>query len=364
MAALSLIDSWPERKPPCAASLGQPRILHVVGTHCDEVAASIESYVGHAPDKFSHSVLSQPARGAILEATRDGQFDTIHMHAVSAGLLSSRFLAETKEPLVYSPHSSSVISDDRRSPERRALCRLERAALRHSTVAVAAVGWDDLKQARALAPHVHVVHVPHATPPSASAMLAEMGSRTRNALPIAEPPVVGTVGRLCSKEDVEFFLDVVRATTHFARRRIRWIWVGDTATHRPEHAALREQLSEACVEVTGWLGRTDLLATSATFSLYIHIAERDRFPITLLGMAELGVPVIARDIVSLSSLHPALRYESSLQLAAAVAKFVADRSFVRVLSKHTEALRSEMNSDSQHEALDRVYHLALEAIAA
>jgi glycosyltransferase involved in cell wall biosynthesis len=156
---------------------------------------------------------------------------------------------------------------------------------------------------------------------------------------------VVTIGRITNQKDPAFFLEV-KAAADASLPGLAWTWVGagDPGT------AIR--LSEAGVQVTGWVPRAEALVLLVTAHVYLHTAAWEGSPITLLEAADLGVPVVARSIPALDSLG----YDPALRDPAAVA-----RRIVEVVEGRRSGRSPRQTGPSQEDALALLYGRLLPA---
>lgn len=301
------------------------RVLHVAESFSAGVATAIEGYIDHSPTHLDHVVYGFRRPGiqvsdrfdsfvlhdlpgekvalarAIRAAIRDEEPDVVHLHSSWAGILGRLAMPRTV-PVVFTPHCFSFERLDI-SATTRSTFRVAEALLASRTDVFATCSHHEMAAAGGfftLGSDPEVIHLPYALPHRVSAQMAELADRHRRGL-ITDPIIVGS-GRLGSQKGSDFFVDVVReAQKHPSLRGVQWRWIGGGDED------LTAELEAAGVAVTGWVDRAEVLEELAGSDVYLHTAAWEGFPLTVLEAAEMGLPVIAREI-------PALRQAEGLLL--------------------------------------------------
>lgn len=165
-------------------------------------------------------------------------------------------------------------------------------------------------------------------------------------------PVVGVVSRVTPQRDPAFFAE----TSRRIRRHIpdaRFVWIGDGDG---KDASLVDVLTDAGVEVTGWLSGEELRRQVAGLSLIVHTARWDGFPMAVLEARRIGVPLLVRDIPALRECPATARFDSPDDAAAKAVTILRERSD----PSHWAGLDESHTPERQHAALTEAYSLALE----
>ncbi|MGO2516948.1 MAG: glycosyltransferase, partial [Corynebacterium variabile] len=167
----------------------------------------------------------------------------------------------------------------------------------------------------------------------------------------ATPPVVGVVSRVTPQRDPAFFAEVARLVR--ARRpETRFVWIGDGDG---KDASLTDLLTDAGVEVTGWLTGEELRSRTAELSLVVHTARWDGFPMSVLEVRRTGVPLLVRDIPALRECPATARFTTAEDAAAKADVILGER---RDPSDWT-ALDAAHTPEIQYARLTTAYDLAV-----
>jgi len=339
-----------------------PLVLHVVESLGGGVTSALLDYIRATPT-FRHRVLARlrpdahssgdlegltggiiPMRdghvrriGDVRRTHRDLRPSIVHAHS-SYGGAYARLAGLPRKRVVYTPHCFAF---ERLDVSRgvRAAFRLMEAVLSFRGGWIAAVSDREAALARRLPGRPRVVVVPN---------IARVDVMTTGPAGSNAAPLVVAVGRLQPQKDPRFFAEAARVT---AREGIaaRWRWVGggDPRSER--------ELSDAGVEVTGWVERDRALAELAAADVYAHTAAWEGFPITVLEAAALGRPVIARRIPALEG--SGLRLVGSpAELARAVGGLAGEAADLLARSR---ALSAAHAPSEQERALNALYEEVL-----
>lgn len=168
-----------------------------------------------------------------------------------------------------------------------------------------------------------------------------------------QPPEVGIAARITAVRRPEMFADIVRRV-RAERPDVRFTWIGDG----PEE--LRTVLEDAGVEVTGWAAKDEVLHRMANFSVYLHSASQDGFPVSVLEAFSIGVPVLVPGIAAFEDAPTAVRYSDAGEAAAKVVAALDDPG--AVLSAW-EPIRRRHAPEAFATAVRSLYGLPTEAAA-
>ena len=128
-------------------------------------------------------------------------------------------------------------------------------------------------------------------------------------VPVASPgavqgPVPGeltvvAVGRICPQKDPGFLIEVVSKCAELDLR-VDWTWIGGGDSR----AEMR--LTDAGINVTGWLSREDAMRIVLESDVYLHCASWEGSPMSLLEAGAMGKTMLVRSIpAALSFGYPA-----------------------------------------------------------
>lgn len=275
------------------------RILHVVHHLGGGLDTAIAAYAC-ATDEFEHHLIFSPdiscrvaipdcfasqaevspklwqfARG-LRARVRELQPDIVHAHSSIAGAIARVSLSPHDRPIVYTPHCFAFERRDVGPMVRRSYKAIEQLLVAR-TAAVAACSPREAALAEGMnAPTVYVPNVATYVPGGEPA--------------IVEAKTYVSSGRLTKQKCPWLFAEIAEQVPG------AFEWIGGGS------ARWMQQLQAAGVTVTGWLDRQEALERMRRSSVYIHTAEWEGAPITVLEAAAMGLPVIARDTPALREL--------------------------------------------------------------
>jgi glycosyltransferase involved in cell wall biosynthesis len=290
-----------------ASPMSAIRILHVIESYGAGSAGALRQYVRSTPDFEHHIIMSvrdegeRPGRdlfatitelpnsrrqalAAIRRAVATIQPSVVHAHSSLAGAFTRLAVrSRANRRIVYTPHCFAFERLDVGLVPRAAFALAEFALSVNTDVVAACAPREQRLAARMLARHPPV-YVPN-TAGTGWAMPADTTAR--------EPMTLVSVGRLSPQKDPRFFAQVVAAARR-GRPDVRAVWVGDGA---PD---LRTALSESGIEVTGWVTPEVAQSIVRKAAVYVHTAQWEGFPLSVLEAVESGTAVVARRIPSLA----------------------------------------------------------------
>ncbi|NHC23861.1 glycosyltransferase family 4 protein [Nocardioides sp. IC4_145] len=210
---------------------------------------------------------------------RLGPRTIVHAHSSFAGFYV-RMSPLPVRRIVYTPHCFAFERQDI-SKLARAKYRVAESVLARNTDIFAACSLREAQLVRSLRRNSRVIVVPNLAPQRTDLPPTRSESHVR--------PLIAGSGRLAAQKDPMFFGAAVKSL-RASGADVDAIWVGGGD---PESADL---LRSSGVEVTGWLPRAEALEALSKATVYLHSASWEGFPIAVLEVARLGVPVIVRDI--------------------------------------------------------------------
>jgi glycosyltransferase involved in cell wall biosynthesis len=262
----------------------------------------------------------------------------VHAHSSKAGgyvrvaVRKSRWLR-----LVYTPHCYSFERRDVAASVRMGF-RVMEWILSFNTTVIGACSPREAVLSRWAPTAPHVVTVPNVQPP---------GLPQVSAAPAGRQLRIAGSGRLGPQKDPEFFARAFAAAS--ARHPgIEAVWIGGGDDHYVD------MLRNAGVTVTGWLPRHEALDVMASCDVYLHTAQWEGFPISIMEAAGMGMPVIARRMPYLTGVDMPVVIDTPTDLTSAVGELLRVDILDRVRRQTMAALAG--NSDSfQAEALEQIY---------
>ena len=312
---------------------------------------AIASMIGNTP-QLEHVVLApnpseypgvrtvplprDPARAlvAIRRMEKLLEPDVVHAHSSVAGGLV-RMVSRT--PVIYQPHAFAHLAISR-GRVFRLLAHAGERLVSHRTAAYATLSPAESAAARSLLARVSVFEIPNV--PSVTA--SELGRR-----PAGHTPEVVMVGRVSVQKGPSFFAEVARlARSQGDSFRFSWLGDGDEAA--------KADLEAAGVRVTGWLPAERLAEHLRAADVYLHSAEYEGFPISVLDANAAGLPVVVRPIDALKHLDlPAV--PTPCDALATVRRVLGDPAVrAEVMSRQAAALRG-MDDDGQRDRVTDMY---------
>jgi len=330
------------------------RVLHVVECYDAGVGRAVNRWIALAPRHEHHLLwegLQSPAEVTGIASHRrmpaglSGRTrsvgervdaiapDVIVAHSSWAGVYAR--VTRTNAPVIYVPHAYKFEDPAQPAILRAAYRWAEGILARRTSVTVALTPREEWL-AHSLHRDAQTRRVPNAS----------------TLRPTSEHPATGfdaddtvaMIGRISAQKSPRYFLEVA-GRVRAQRPRTRFVWAGDG------DQALRRELEDAGIEVTGWLDGDALRSFLSRPFVYFHSAAYEGFPLSVLDAAAFEHPVVVRDIPPFEDLD--IWQCSSPADAAAAILSVLDRT-----PGHTRArsgaqwLTAEMNEQIQAEAVD------------
>ena len=294
------------------------------------------SSVTHLPVSISSSLKAVLALRRIVGRLEP---DVVHAHSSRAGLLVRLGLNRIwRARAVYTPHCYAFERCDVPEWQRRAFWLVELVVARLRPVAIGAVSQREAALARAMTsqPVVHVPNIAGDLPD---------GSRTGEATGAMR---FVAVARVCPQKGPDFFIRAMEAFAAQSPCEAHWVWVGGG---EPED---EEPLRRAGVEVTGWVNRSEAIEWLRSADVYLHTAQWEGAPITVLEAAALEVPIVARRIDALDELGLTPLVDTPEEMAGTLAE-ACDETRRQRLRAGADIVRQRFTASAQREALMALY---------
>ncbi|WP_043533986.1 glycosyltransferase [Actinomyces polynesiensis] len=345
------------------------RVLHVVESWGGGVQVAVLSYIASTP-QYKHYLLYSTRASAenthedgggfagiqmmprspwaalriIRSSVRTIRPDVMHLHSSFAGVLGRTAIRCDGTPIVYTPHCYAF--ERKVSPMilRAAYWLLEKSLAANTSV-VAACSDREVWLARSLNSRVPTVMVPN----RAEVPPADGPKREPN-----HERVVVASGRITRQKGPDFFAAASAASEQYGFG-LTWRWLGGGSI-REENELLEVSKS---IELTGWISRRTLFDELQAANVYVHTAEWEGFPISLLEAHSARVPIIVRKIGAFVGAPPAWCVDTPEELVKKVVELMgSEAERKRNLSDWDEFLEGN-TIERQGECLQAAYCSAL-----
>ncbi|OUO46649.1 glycosyl transferase [Olsenella sp. An285] len=222
---------------------------------------------------------------ALLELVRIGgevRPDVIHLHSSKAGVLGRLAYWRAGVPLFYTPHGYSFLMKQAGAPK-RALYRLMELVMARVRCTTIACSKGELDEALSLSKRALLVN--NGIDPEEIDACLERALGEKNLEPRERDAyTVFTIGRICDQKNPELFNRIALSLPD-----LRFLWIGD--------GELRDALTASNIEVTGWLGRQEVLALASQADCFLLPSLWEGLPISLLEAMYLGKPCVVSDVI-------------------------------------------------------------------
>ncbi|RKF13223.1 glycosyltransferase [Alginatibacterium sediminis] len=280
--------------------MSKTKVLHIAESYGGGVTAAIHSYVKHSPhcehflfatirvddatgeetrDLFSEQRLVSRSLSSLLELRRwmrDLDPNVVHLHSSFAGGVGRLLPFIARSKIVYTPHGYAFFRNSARW--KQSLYRSLEQLLLKRTAVVAGCGEHETLSAKQLGA-THALTLTNICEPIDNSVHSISA-------PIRTKPRIVMLGRVSEQKGYRYFAKVAK----FLEGKAQFVWIGGGETEGCR------VLSQAGVEVSGWLSREQALLQLSQSDLYLHTAAWDGFPISVLEAAELQIPIMLRAI--------------------------------------------------------------------
>lgn len=258
----------------------------------------------------------------------------IHLHSTFAGVYGRLFVSRY-ESVCYTPHCYSFEKKDVSLLKRSIYFLIEfLITILNKRVALASSCPRETYLASKFTNNIFNIY--NAVIPS---------GRVRK--PISKRTVV-MVGRLCEQKGVVFFLNAKRLINSDLDIEFVWVGGGDTLKERV--------LLEAGVKVTGWVSNKEAHKYMTDAALYFHTALWEGLPISLLEIADFGVPILCRDAEYLYGLDQSISATSAGDAAKLINDFfVGESEVVGKLVSNQRNIKAKFTEYKLKQSLMKLY---------
>ncbi|MGO2875024.1 glycosyltransferase [Corynebacterium variabile] len=355
------------------------RILHVTDCFHGGVATAVDQYARLTPE-YEHLLLANNARGsdapvqrtpgvfltdlelpaspvaavrAVRDAVRTYRPDVVHAHSSFAGAyvrtaaaLDRVLPGSEARPVLYTPHSFAFERADIPTWKRSLFRGMEKALYPLTSVGVPCADREGELMTglnSRFGRNVPVIVVPN--------VLLDDHPAVPDSWAPTDPPTVGVVSRVTPQRDPAFFVETAERI-RAARPDVRFTWIGDGDG---KDTTLTDLLTEAGIEVTGWLSGAELHRRVSELSLVIHTARWDGFPMSVLEVRRIGVPLLVRDIPALQECPASARFGTPEEAAEKALTILGEGRD----PAHWDGLDRAHTPDRQRDRLTEAYRLAV-----
>jgi len=339
------------------------KILHVTESYGGGVATAIQQYIestpelehsllrtvrtehhdGADPEGFNavHALPKNPVLAALKIRKISFDFDLLHVHSSVAGAIT-RLIPMLGRPIVYTPHCFAFERTDYHRSARWLVFKIEKF-LAPRTDVFAACSIREATIASSFSSSTRAIYVPNVAPTTLRPK--RITENTTDS-----PSIIG-VGRISPQKDPAYFLECAkRILQEWPEATVRWYGGGDDT--------FKSAFEAAGIEVTGWLPQKRVLESiDPDSNIYLHTAAWEGFPMSILEINALGLPMIVRSIKPFENLDLGIKISSPSSVVTAVQAILGHRE--EIVSK-TRTVLSKNTSDNQGRKLRSAYELAFE----
>ena len=338
--------------------LNKRKILHVTEAFGGGVTTAINTYVKHS-NSFEHHLVASVRSEDLTGEELNGEFnsvklvkrnlrglfecfsfvkklnpDVIHLHSTYAGFFMRIHPFIDKSKIIYTPHGFAFLRDDN-VLFKKVYYYIEHL-LASKTKYIAGCGMDETNIARSFGNKVNTHSLVNVCEPMVDKIKFSGSDRLK----------IGMIGRVTPQKGVDFFASVA---SHL-KNDVEFIWIGGG---EQEGVKL---LESAGVTVTGWLTRPNVIKHLLNLDYYFHSAAWDGFPISVLEAAEVGLPIMLREIGPFSAENLSCVKDEDAAIDEIALLITLDREANYRLSQNSENIRFTHTSEKLIEALKFIYN--------
>ncbi|MGN5734287.1 glycosyltransferase [Arthrobacter psychrochitiniphilus] len=261
--------------------------------------------------------------------------EIVHAHSSWGGFYSRIFRIPI--PVVYEPHCF-VFDDPHRHPLLRYVYRKVESILSKRTFVTVALTEHERSLATGIDQDAKVRVLPNIP------TIPVVQSRRT---PSGTSPVVSMIGRIAPQKGPTFFGELAQ----LSRERglpFRFIWIGSGSSDA------ENSLTDAGVEVTGWLSSNEVTSALGRTWMYFHSAEYEGFPLSVLDAAAAKVPIIVRNLPCFDGTQ-LTKVSTPSAAIEALEKALKDLVFFESTKYGGEKLLETMNEEAHADVLRAIY---------
>ncbi|WP_188037058.1 glycosyltransferase [Actinotalea sp. JY-7885] len=264
--------------------------------------------------------------------------DLVHAHSSLAGVYA-RLVAQC--PVVYQPHCFKFTDPSLSRLRALAIRAVEMCFARRTRVTVALTPHEERTAAELGASVVaRLTNVPSTV---------HLGTDVPAEAP--RPRVVTMIGRVTEQKDPRFFADIAAlARVELPELRFRWVGAGEDELERA--------LSDAEVEVTGWLDPARVAGSLRESWVYMHTASYEGFPLAVLDAAAAGLPIVVRPIDAFDG-TTLRRVGSAAQAVEVLRRLVYEEDEYASAKRISRDLADSATPVKQRDQLLSIYEIAV-----
>lgn len=238
--------------------------------------------------------------------------DVVHLHSSFAGFVGRLAGFFCRRPrYFYSPHCISFMRNDIGWFKRLAFILFERLAALKKSIYLACSN-SELQAVRDALPNTDVVVLENAVD------LKKIRQSDNTSVRSVDRVRVITVGGIRPQKG---FVEFAEIAAHFRDLPFDFIWIGDGDDSG------KLLLTEAGVDVKGWLPGPEVFDWLASSDLYLSTALWEGMPVTLIESMAAGVPVVARNCAGNNDLiqdgKTGILFSETEQAVSAISDFLS-----------------------------------------
>lgn len=274
---------------------------------------------------------------AVKQYVAELSVDVVHAHSSWAGVYTR--ILKLKTPVIYQPHCFVFDDPNRASPIRTVYKLIESLLSRRSGVTFV-LSDHERDLARSINSGQRLLFLPNV--PTVPVTEHQQNNRS-----VGRSVLMS--GRIALQKDPAFFASVAEQCRQISPE-LRFVWIGDG-----EDQSLRALLESAGVEITGWLDKKQLLARLDGNNIYLHSAQYEGFPLSVLDSLARDLPAVVRPLPCFdgTGLFTTATVEEATQ---SVLRAISEPDFADNLRERGAQLLTRMNETQQIESLRSGYN--------
>ena len=212
-----------------------------------------------------HLVKDIGAIREIRKIIRQIQPDIIHLHSSKAGVIG-RISIRGNYKKLYTPHGYSFLMQDAGKARKFLYYTIEKILARCKCITVAC-GYGEYEEAQKITKNVVCIH--NGIDLESNDTDMKKANRGENQARDGSDLMVVTMGRICEQKNPKLFNEIAERMPD-----VKFLWIGD--------GELRDVLSSANVEITGWMERDKAVSEALRGKVFLLTSLYEGLPISLL----------------------------------------------------------------------------------